>query len=301
MPDFRAVVTGAGGFIGRALVRALAKAGVEVCAVDRREFESPASRVLVADLAEPGLLTPLLDARTVLFHLAASADVAGSVRDPRTDFECTFRPLFEALESARAARSRVVYPSTASVYEVGNSLPLVERAFPRPTSPYAAAKLAGEAYCFAYHRSYGLDTRVVRLFSVYGPGMTRFAIHDIVRRIEADPTRLTILGDGEQIRDYLHIDDAVRGLIAVAERGAAGEDYNLATGIPVKLRDLARTVGELMGAPEIEIVPSGESFPGDTPRWFADTTKVSALGFRPEVELEAGLRETIAWLRAAGR
>jgi UDP-glucose 4-epimerase len=294
----RAVVTGASGFIGQALVRYLAADRWQVLAVDRRPFPDPAQAALTIDVATPAALAGVLDDRTTVFHMAASADVAASVANPRHDFDNTFRGVFEVLEAARQAGSAVVFPSTASIFDASNTLPLPERAFPRPSSPYAAGKLGGEAYCHAYHRCYGLDVRIARLFSVYGIGMRRFAIHDIIRKIQHNSAELTILGDGTQVRDYLFIDDAVRGLAMLATDGAAGEEYNLASGEPVRLLELARTIAELMGHPDIRIVPSGQSFPGDTPRWYGDITKVRALGFEPLIDLRTGLQRTIAWLTA---
>ena len=198
MPESRrrAIVTGASGFIGSALVRHLRGTAWDVVAVDRKPFADAEQPARLADVAQAGALAGLLDERTVIFHMAASADVAASVANPRHDFDNTFRGVFEVLEAARHAGSRVVFPSTASIFDASNTLPLSERAFPRPTSPYAAGKLGGEAYCHAYHRSYGVDVRIARLFSVYGVGMFRFAIHDIVRKIEQNHEDLTILGDG---------------------------------------------------------------------------------------------------------
>jgi UDP-glucose 4-epimerase len=186
--------------------------------------------------------------------------------------------------------------SSRPVFDPCNALPLSERAFTRPSSPYAAGKLAGEAYCHAYHRCYELDVRIARLFSVYGIGMFRFAIHDIVRKIQQNPREITILGDGSQVRDYLFIDDAVRGLTTIATVGEAGEEYNLASGVPVTLIDLARRIATCMGCPDLTIRTSGRSFPGDTPRWYADISKIRRLGFEPRVDLGSGLERTIAWL-----
>jgi len=292
----RAVVTGASGFIGSALTRYLGAEGWDVVTVDRRTSVDGQPPSRLTDVAQEGALAGLLDVGTTIFHMAASADVAGSVANPRHDFANTFRGVFEVLEAARHAGSRVVFPSTASIFDASNALPLSERAFPRPTSPYAAGKLGGEAYCHAYHRSYGVDVRIARLFSVYGVGMFRFAIHDIVRKIQQDHDDLVILGDGTQVRDYLFIDDAVRGLAMVATEGASGEEYNVASGEPVRLLDLARLIAELMGYPDIRIRPTGRSFAGDTARWYADISKVRALGFEPRVDLRDGLARTIAWL-----
>jgi len=291
------IVTGASGFIGQALTRYLADTGEQVLAVDRHRCPVAGVRSVELDVAARGALVALVEEGATIYHLAASADVAASVRDPRHDLTHTFAAMFEVLEAARHRKCRVVFPSTASVFDVGEPLPLVERAVARPTSPYAAAKLAGEAYCSAYHRSYGVDVRVARLFSVYGIGMRRFAIHDLIRKIQQNPIELEVLGDGMQVRDYLYIDDAVRGLVTVATRGQAGEDYNVASGMPVRLLDLAQLIAIEMGAPSIRIRPTGRTFPGDTPRWFADITKARALGFSPSVPLQEGLRRTIAWMR----
>lgn len=292
----KAVVTGASGFIGQALVAHLNGQDWTVIGVDRKPFPDDSQPFVSADVSQPGALSGLLDSNTVLFHLAASADVAKSVANPRVDFDNTFRAVFEVLEAAREARSRVIFPSTASIFDATNTLPLPERAFPRPSSPYAAGKLGGEAYCHAYHRCYGLDVRIARLFSVYGVGMFRFAIHDIVRKIQKNTREVEILGDGTQVRDYLYVDDAVRGLALIATRGRAGEEYNLASGIPVTLMDLTRRIAAAMGHPQIAIRTTGRSFPGDTPRWYADVTKIRSIGFEPSVDLESGLRQTVAWL-----
>jgi UDP-glucose 4-epimerase len=267
-----------------------------VLAIDRNRYAARDVPSIELDVAQRGALAPHVDEGSTIYHLAASADVAASVRDPRHDLTHTFAAMFEVLEAARQRGCKVIFPSTASVFDVGEPLPLVERAFPRPTSPYAAAKLSGEAYCYAYHRSYGVDVRVARLFSVYGIGMRRFAIHDLIRKIQRNPTELEVLGDGTQVRDYLYIDDAVRGLITVAAAGNPGEDYNVASGEPVRLLDLARLIAIEMGVATIRIVPTGKTFPGDTPRWFADTAKTRALGFKPCVPLQEGLRRTIAWM-----
>ncbi|MEP7159292.1 MAG: NAD-dependent epimerase/dehydratase family protein [Chloroflexota bacterium] len=290
-------MSGANGFLGRNLVEHLVSGGWSVLAVDKLPCEGTAAESVVLDILTPAGLTPFLDKETTLFHLAASADIRSSVQDSRNDFDNNVRGLFEVLEAARQCGSRVLFASTASVFNAGNPLPWGETGSVRPMSPYAAGKLAGEAYCYAYHRSYGVDVRIARMFNVYGIGMTRFVIHDLIRKIQADSTRLEILGDGNQIRDFLYVEDAVRGLETIATRGEAGEDYNLASGVPVCLLDLARTVATLMGCPEITLTPTGRSFIGDTPRWYADISKIYRLGFEPHVSLEEGVRRTIEWLR----
>ena len=120
-------------------------------------------------------------------------------------------------------------------------------------------------------------------------------------KIEANPARLEILGDGNQVRDFLYVEDAARGLTAIATNGKAGEDYNLASGEPVRLLDLAQAIATLMGHASITLAPTGRSFPGDTPKWYADISKIRGLGWKQQVPLEEGLRRTIEWLGAGAK
>jgi UDP-glucose 4-epimerase len=249
------------------------------------------------DIKEAGLLDPYLEPGTVVFHMAAHASVAGSVREPKFDFDTNLAAFIEVLESVRRCGASLVFPSSAAVFDSRQALPHTETARKQPVSPYGAAKLAAEAYCQAYHSAYLVDVKVARLFNVYGPGMTRFAIFDFYRKLASRPKQMEILGDGAQIRDYLYIDDVVGGLIRVAEMGVPGEDYNLASGEPTNTLELARHVARIMGVPEIEIVVKGQSFPGDVPRWYADIAKIQRLEFRPTIDLDQGLRKTIAWFQ----
>ncbi|MDP9268922.1 MAG: NAD-dependent epimerase/dehydratase family protein [Acidobacteriota bacterium] len=292
----RAVVTGAGGFIGSALVQYLKGTAREVVAVSRRPLPDLGCPAHVLDVTRQGVLDDLLDKHTVVFHLAAGGSVPRSVHSPRADFEDGVCAWFEVLESVRKADCQVIFPSTGSVFDPSSRSPLSETAYVRPTSPYAAGKATGEAYAAAYHRSYGLNVKVARMFSVYGIGMNRFVIYDLVQRLRNNPSELSILGDGTQVRDYLYIDDAVRGLVRIATHGEPGENYNLGSGIAVKVIDLARKVAGLMGQPDIPISPSGEPLPGEVLRWYADISKIRKIGFAPEVSLEEGLARTVRWL-----
>lgn len=288
----RAVITGASGFIGHALVAYLQGLGLDVIKIGRH----PAAGTHVLDIASPQALDRFLHEGTVLFHLAAHADVGASVLDPAKNFHSNVITTFEVLESVRRTGCRLIFPSTASIYDSANTLPLKESALIKPTSPYGASKVACEAYCAAYFRSFQSDIVTARLFSVYGPSMDRFVIFDIVRKIQDNPARIEIRGDGEQIRDYLYIDDVVRGLVLLAESGKSGEEYNLAAGIPIRLSDLVLQIATLMGNSGIQLIPTGDASPGDIPRWYADVSKLAALGFVPQVSLHEGLLRTISSL-----
>ena len=293
-----AVVTGAAGFIGRALVDRLCATGVQTIAVIRESSSDQfafSCTSIAGDIEQPYLLDELLTPDTTVFHMASHASVAGSVRDPRYDFGVNVVGTLEILESVRRKKASLVFPSSAAVYDPNSALPHKENAPRYPASPYGAAKLACESYVQAYSRCYDLNLKIARLFNAYGPGMTRFAIFDFYRKIKRDPKVLEILGDGKQIRDYLYIDDAINGLIQIAVQGQAGEDYNLASGEPVKTIELAAMVAKTMGFEDIEIQVKGETFPGDISQWYADIEKIKSIGFQNTMDLETGLKRTIEW------
>ncbi len=292
----KALVTGANGFIGRSLVKYLVRNSTKVIAVDRYALSGMNCTKIFLDVTQKGVLDEYLDEETIVFHLAARTNVAESVKDPRGDFVSSFQSLFEVIESSRKANCQVIFPSSASICDIFNGLPLTERSFIKPVSPYSAAKMACEGFCHAYHQSYGLNVKIARLFSVYGPGMFQFAIHDMVRKIQDNPKKLEILGDGTQIRDYLYIEDAVKGLIIIAAYGKSGEVYNLASGIPVNILDLAKKIATLMKYKNIKIKTTGKSFPGDVLKWYGDISKIKTIGFSPSISLDDGLIKTINWL-----
>jgi len=293
-----AIVTGSSGFIGRALVLNLVAKGVEVIAVDRKPFIGNICQSAVLDIAVPNALDQFIKSNTVIFHMAAKASVPGSVASPAEDFYDTCYGFFQVLESARRMECKVIFPSTASIFDINCELPLTEKSFVKPSSPYGAAKVSGESYCYVYHKCYDTDVRIARMFSVYGIGMNRFAIHDIIRKIQKNNKELILLGNGEQIRDYLYIDDIINGLVVIACNGAPGEDYNLASGQSVRIIDLARNIASLMGFPDIKISLTGDSFPGDVQKWYGDISKIQSIGFKQSTSLSEGLKKTIKWIES---
>jgi len=297
MKIVHAVVTGSSGFIGRALVDKLKKLCIDVVSIDVIPRGVNDTETKIIDISKPGVLDTYLTSNTVIFHMAAKASVVDSVSDPKDDFNNTLYGIFQILETAKKFNCKVIFPSTASIFDANDKLPVTEKSYVKPSSPYGAAKVAGEAYCFVYHNCYGLDVRIARMFSVYGVGMDRFAIFDFIKKIYSNNKEITILGDGEQIRDYLYINDAVNGLIKIATDGEPGEDYNLASGQQVVLYDLAKKIADIMGFEDIKIYTSGESFPGDVPRWYANINKIEKIGFRAKVSLDNGLKKTIDWMR----
>jgi UDP-glucose 4-epimerase len=289
----RVVITGTGGYLGGWLAGVLRGAGVEVLGVERGPDPSSLHPTLPGDLTTPGLLDGVLAPGTVVFHLASPSSVARSVDDPRTEIRDNLLASLEVLESVRRSGARLVFASSICVADPDSPLPHREGALLAPRSPYGACKAAVETMSRTYHACYGTDARVARMSTIFGPGLRRFAIHDFYQKVRANPAQMEILGDGDQLRDYLYVTDALKGLLLIALRGCPGECYHLGSGSTIRTIELARLVARMLGCPDISIRPAGRSFPGDIARWALDVSKIGQLGFHPSVDLESGLAQVL--------
>ncbi len=301
------LLTGANGFIGSHLLKKIAKTCLSVVALIRSDestlFQSDNIKYLTMDLKNKDKLESLLSSYDfdMILHLAASADVKNSVDNPIQDFKDNVITTLNLLEIAKKKKvKKFIFPSTVSIYSTLNRLPIKEKSFMQPSSPYGAAKLACESYCFSYFKSYGLDINIVRIFNVYGPGVNKLFIYDILKKISNDPDSITMLGNGLQVRDYLYIDDVVDGILLVASKGDAGEDYNLCSGKPIQLKEIIYKISNILNNKNIDINTIGDSYPGDIEKWYGDNTKIRKLGFSPKISMDEGLKKTIkgnVWLR----
>jgi len=301
MSDRLILVTGAGGFLGEHLCRQLTDSGRRVLAqVLPGERAIACEAIVEADVRSPDDLAVFANYDIEgIYHLAGSASIPVSVADPRRDFDINTGGTFNMLELARELDTRFfVFASTLSVLDPVNPPPLGEIAQHRPSSPYGAAKMAGEAYCMAYWKSYETPTRIVRASNIYGPGKIRSTVvNDVIGKLLGDPSRLEIFGDGSQVRCFLHVDDAVAGMRIAAEAGDPGEIYHVGSGEPVSILQLIEVIIDQLNLSGVEIVSAGESWKGDIRQWYADPTKLKSLGFTPQIDLPTGVAETIEWVR----
>src|SRR5262249_37375349 len=238
----------------------------------------------------------------LVYHLGALGSVPRSVQDPLTSNAVNVEGTLNVLLAARdEGIRRVVFASSTSVYGTEPPLPTGEGERLDPISPYGVAKLAAERYCAAFSRVYeAFETVVLRYFNVYGPRQSPFSqyaavIPLFIARIAAGEP-VTIYGDGEQSRDFTYVEDAVAATIAAGQaENASGRAFNVAGGKPETLNKVAETICSLLGKPaERELAPRR---PGDIRDSYADLTAArETLGYEPQVELEEGLRRTIAFL-----
>jgi nucleoside-diphosphate-sugar epimerase len=307
----RFLVTGAAGFIGSHLCRGLIAEGHEVVGLDDLSegklanlADVPEVRFEHADLRDEPAVRSALRGCNVVMHHAARKSVERSLEDPRGFHQVNVGGTLTVLLAARDGGASVVFASSSSVYGDQERFPVSEDMEPRPRSPYAATKLAGEAYCRAAWHSFEVPTISLRYFNVYGPGqdpksryaavIPRFAIACLTGRTPV------VYGDGEQSRDFTFIDDVVEANLIAARmpEAARGRVLNVGGGAePTSVNRLLEIIGGLCGArPTPTHEPPRE---GDIRRSEADVSAARALlGYSPMVGIEEGLRRTVGWFRA---
>lgn len=302
------MVTGAAGFIGSHLSRRLVAEGHDVVAFDDLSEGSMANladihelRFERGDICDADTLTRVTRGCDVLFHQAARKSVQRSVEDPDAFHRVNVGGTFNVLEAAREAGAAVVIASSSSVFGDQERYPLTEDMEPRPRSPYAATKLAGEAYARAWSSSLGVPTIALRYFNVYGPGQDPASPYAAVipRFVSAclSGDRPTIFGDGEQARDFTYIDDVVEANLLAARmpEPARGRVLNAGGGrAPTSVNELLASIARITrSTPEPAYAPPRE---GDIRRSEADVSLARQLiGYDPRIDIEGGLRRTVAW------
>lgn len=296
------VVTGGCGFIGSHLVDALLRAGHRVTVIDdlssgRRTNLDPRARLIEASIADPKALTAAMEGADACFHLAAIASVTRSISAWGLSSQINLLGTVNVFEACAANATPVIYASSAAVYGTPAALPLTEAAQTRPVSPYGVDKLAAEWHARAGGACLGLRSVGLRLFNVYGPRQDPASPYSGVISIfirEAMAGRpLAIDGDGSQTRDFVHVSDVVRALIAA--RGAAraaAPVFNVACGREIAIADLAAQILRLARTPSTIIRRAARN--GDIGRSWGDASALAqAVGWEPTTALESGLRELL--------
>ncbi|MGA8867339.1 MAG: SDR family oxidoreductase [Candidatus Sulfotelmatobacter sp.] len=308
------LITGIGGFIGSSLARALVERGEQVRGVDnfctgrRENLAGILGRIEFreADLLDLDAIRQACAGADYVLHQAAIPSVPKSVLDPLGSNRANLDGTVNLLLAARDAKvKRVVYAASSSAYGDTPTLPKHERMVPDPISPYAVAKLAGELYMISFYRCYGLETVALRYFNIFGPRQDPSSPYSgvlakfITQMLHGEQP--TVFGDGEQSRDFTYIDNAVDANLlactAPAER-AAGQMFNVATGRRVTLNATFKALQKLTGYSGL---PSyGAERSGDIKHSLADISKAeAALGYKPKVDFEEGLRRTVDWYRSS--
>jgi nucleoside-diphosphate-sugar epimerase len=307
------LVTGAAGFIGSSLVRALLERGDEVRGIDnfatgRRENLADVLKEIdfrEADILDLNAMHKACAAIDYVLHEAAIPSVPKSVLDPIGSNRANIDGTVNLLVAARDAKvKRVVYAASSSAYGDTPTLPKHEAMTPNPISPYAVAKLASELYMISFFRCYGLETVCLRYFNIFGPRQDPSSPYSgVLAKFSMEMLRgeqPTIFGDGETSRDFTYIDNAVSANLLACSAPAsecAGRVFNCATGRRITLNETFAALKPLTGYKgEVKYAPERA---GDIKHSLADITLAQKhLGYKVLVNFEDGLRRTVEWYKS---
>jgi UDP-glucose 4-epimerase len=293
------LVTGGAGFVGSHLVDALVPAN-EVRVLDdlsagARANLPDAATLVEADVRDEDALAAATADVDVVFHQAAVVSVTESVEDPLGSHGVNSTATLSVLEAARRVDARVVLASSCAIYGHPDAVPIAETAPAAPTSPYGLQKYTLDAYARLYYDLYGLETVPLRYFNVYGPRQRGGDYAGVIRAFLSQARAggpVTIHGDGEQTRDFVHVSDVVRANLLAATTDEVGRAYNVGTGDAVTIRRLADLVRDAVGN-DVEVVHEPER-PGDIRRSEAELSRArEGLGYEPTVALREGLADLV--------
>ena len=300
------LITGASGFLGTWLADAAYAAGYRIIGIDLR---APSKPHIWAGFATSSCdttdLVSLLQGESLyaVCHLAGGASVAASVADPYGDFASlipgTSRLAVYLAKSQPQARLYLF--SSAAVYGNPKKLPITERTRVLPISPYGVHKATSESLLFHYARVLKLNVTVFRIFSVFGPGLKKQIVWDVgqhaLSAVNKGKANITLFGTGQESRDFIYVKDLCKAVLTVLDHASsqAIEVYNLASGVESRIAEVAECLVKKLELP-LGVSFNGEVRKGDPLNWRADISKLEALGFQADYNLEAGLKEIAAWM-----
>ncbi len=302
--SMKVLVTGGAGFIGSHVVDRLVKDGYDVRVIDdlsagrldniQGHLSSGKVDFVEGDIRDASLVRKSLDGVSMVVHLAALTSVPFSVENPDLTFDVNLLGTLNLLRSSIEARvARFVFVSSCAVCGDPEFLPVNEQAPTNPISPYAESKLVAERYCLGFNERQLLRSVVLRFFNVYGPRQGMNDYSGVITRFINSSRQglpLVIYGDGSQTRDFVNVNDVVEAVLASMDRDdAVGEVFNIGSGKPTSINELAKTVLDLTGV-DLKIRYES-SRAGDIRNSYADISKAKKLlGYEPKNSLRAGLR-----------
>ncbi len=309
----RYFVTGGAGFIGSNMVdRLLSEPENEVVAYDnfstgRREFleealKNPRFTLAEGDTLDEEAMTKAMAGCDFVFHFAATADVRMGTEHPSKDLNQNTIATFHVLEAMRAnGIKRIGFSSTGSVYGEAEVIPTPEDApFPVQTSLYGASKLACEGLLAAYAEGFDYQVYIFRFVSILGERYTHGHVFDFVKKLQADPTKLHILGNGKQRKSYLYVKDCMEAILTVIRNAKEKVNiFNLGTDEYCEVNDSVGWICKKLGVtPEFTYAGGERGWIGDNPFIYLDTKKVRSLGWKPKATIEEGVVKTVEYLLA---
>jgi dTDP-glucose 4,6-dehydratase len=297
----RILVSGGAGFIGSHFVKRLQRAGDDVVVLDKLTYSGNRANLPddvefhEGDIAMPDDVAGAARGCDAIVNFAAETHVDRSILTAEDFGRTEFRGTQVLLEHIRESGIRLVQVSTDEVYgdlEAGGSSKETDRL--HPSSPYSAAKAAGDLLVPAYTRTFGVNASVTRGSNTYGPNQYPEKFIPLFVTNALDGEQLPLYGDGRQVRDWLFVEDHCSGIELVLREGAPGEIYNVGGGDEVENITVAERIIELTGA-DRALLRRVDDRPGHDRRYSLDTTKLESLGWAPQTTFDKGLAETVSW------
>ena len=298
------LVTGAHGFIGRNVTRHLSRQGLRVIGIGRGKWSSVDEQKLwgVSEWRPSDITVENLRACEVvpdsIIHCAGSGSVGLSIENPLDDFERNLNTTLNLLEYVRlyAPDAKVISMSSAGVYGDVEKFPMVEGDFLNPISPYGVHKKIAEELCKSYVDHFGLNVSVLRLFSVYGPGLKKQLLWDACNKIIHG--EYEFFGTGNELRDWIHINDISKMVESLITTSSSNFNlYNGATGLGTPITDILKLLFTALDSKESAIF-TGSARQGDPIGYVADVTKTSqVLAWDPKIKWHQGVLEYAEWFK----
>ncbi len=295
----KAIVTGGAGFIGSHLVDLLLEENIDVIVLDNFSTGRAGNlkhirkqiKLVECDLDIPGNWIQYFENAEWVFHLAALADIVPSIQQPEAYFRSNVVGTFNVLQAAKNADvNRFIYIASSSCYGIPDKYPTPETSEMRPQYPYALAKLMGEELVMHWAQVYNFPALSLRFFNVYGPRSRTSGTYGAVfgvflgQKLAGKP--FTVVGDGEQTRDFTFVTDIVQAILYAVKSERVGEIYNVGSGATVSVNFIV----DLLGGEKVHIPKR----PGEPNSTFADISKIrTELGWEPKVDIKKGVAEIL--------
>ena len=256
----------------------------------------PNFQMIYCDFAKDNLTEYLSDI-THVYHLGAKTFVDHSIRDPGPFIESNIVGTYNLLEAVRKSKTVISYVqiSTDEVYGPCEDKPHTEESPLNPKNPYSATKASADLVAMSYYNTYGLPIVLTRTENIYGPYQGKEKVIPYFTKLCLEGKPMTLYGDGEQTRRWLHVDDQCSALDKVSIFGKNGEVYNIAGAEEISNINLAKKIAKVLEVPEnIEFITDR---PGHDKRYAIDSTKIRKLGWEPKLTLDTGFEQTVNWFK----
>ncbi|MDI6856291.1 MAG: NAD-dependent epimerase/dehydratase family protein [Candidatus Thermoplasmatota archaeon] len=305
------IVTGGAGFIGSHIIDRLLKNNNEVICLDnlstgkleniKHNEGNKNFKFIVKDLLEFQGISEIFRGSDAIFHFAANADIRGGVAQPRKDLELNTIVTYNVLEGMRLANvKKIIFSSSSAVYGEPEIYPTCEDYPLIPTSLYGASKIACEALISAYCASFNLQAWIFRFVGVIGARHSHGVIFDFVNKLKMNPKELEIIGNGEQVKSFLALEDCIDGIMFAYEKANKKINiYNLGTDEDIKIKKLADIVVEELNLKNVKYRFTGgiRGWVGDAPVVRLSIERIKKLGWEPRTGIEEAIRRTVRWLK----